>query len=138
MKKLLQQNQNKRRQTNVSKEEFRALREFKMDNNRLILTADKVVVLLVMDKADYIKKAELLKEETYKKIPEDPSVKQKNKLINILRNIKTEGGLNEESYRRWHTTQVHYIQYWHSDIQLNQDISKDIEATGGTVQASCP
>ena len=49
-----------------------------MDNNGLILTTDKEVALIVIDKADYIKKAEeLLKEETYKKIPEDPTVKQK-------------------------------------------------------------
>ena len=35
-----------------------------MDNNRLILTADKGVALVVIDKADYIKKAEeLLKEK---------------------------------------------------------------------------
>ena len=61
--------------------------------------------LSVIDKTDYIKKAEeLLKEETYKRIPEDPTVKQKNKLINILKNIKTEGGLNEESYRRLYPT----------------------------------
>ena len=43
VKKLLQQDQNKRRSTNVSKEEFKALRELKKVNNRLILTADKVV-----------------------------------------------------------------------------------------------
>ena len=98
VKRLLKQNQNNRRQTNVSKEEFRALRELKMDNTRLILTADKGVALVVIDKADYIKKAEeLLKEKTYKKITEDPTVKQTNKLINILRNIKTEGGLNDET-----------------------------------------
>ena len=59
------------------------------------------MALVVIDKADYVNKAEeLLKEETYKKIPEDPTVKQKNKLINILRSIKTEGGLSEEAYRR--------------------------------------
>ena len=76
-----------------------------MDNNRLILTANKGVALVVINKADYIKKAEeLLKEDTYKKIPEDPTVKQKNKLINILRNIKTEGGLSEEAYRRLYPT----------------------------------
>ena len=104
MKRLIQ-DQNNRRQANISKEEFRALRELKMDNNRLILTADKGVALVVIDKAEYIKKAEeLLKEKTYKKITEDPTVKQKNKLINILRNIKTEGGLNEETYRRLYPT----------------------------------
>ena len=41
VKKLLKQNQSKRREpTNISKEEYRALRELKMDNNRIILTAD--------------------------------------------------------------------------------------------------
>ena len=63
------------------------------------------VALVVINKADDIEKAEeLLKKETYKKIPEDPTVKQKNKLINILRNIKTEGGLSEEVYRRLYPT----------------------------------
>ena len=105
VKRLLKQDQNNRRQTNISKEEFRALRELKMDNTRLILTTDKGVALVVIDKTDYIKKAEeLLKEKTYKKITEDPTVKQKNKLINILRNIKTEGGLNDETYRRLYLT----------------------------------
>ena len=105
MKRLIKQDQNNRRQANISKEEFKALIELKMDNNRLILTADKGVALVVTDKAEYIKKAEdLLKEKTYKKITEDPTVKQKNKLINILRNIKTEGGLNEETYRRLYPT----------------------------------
>ena len=78
VKRLLKQDQNNRRQTNISKEEFRALRELKMDKNRLILTADKGVALVVIDKADYIKKAEeLLKEKAYKKITEDPTVKQR-------------------------------------------------------------
>ena len=55
---------------------------------------DKGVALVVLDKEDYIKKAEdLLEDNTYKKIAEDPTPKQKNKLISILRNIKAEGGL---------------------------------------------
>ena len=67
----------------------------------MILTIDKGVALVVMDKADSTKKAEeLLNKPTCKKIPEDPTSRQKNKLINILKNIKTEGGLSEEAYRR--------------------------------------
>ena len=77
----------------------------KKDNNRVILTADKGVALVVMDKADYTKKAEeLLNKPTYKKIPEDPTSRQKNKLINILKNIKADGGLSEEAYRRLYPT----------------------------------
>ena len=58
-----------------------------------------------MDKAEYNKKAEeLLNTKTYKKIPEDPTNKQKNRQISILMNIKAEGGLNEEAYRRLYPT----------------------------------
>ena len=58
-----------------------------------------------MDKAEYNKKVEdLLNTETYKKIPEDPTNKQKSRLISILKNIKAEGGLSEETYRRLYPT----------------------------------
>ena len=104
VKRLLKQDQNNKRQANVSKEELKALKELKLDNNRLILKADKGIALVVIDKDEYIKKAEeLLKENTYKKIAEDPTPKQKNKLINILRNIKAEEGL-KEVYRRLYPT----------------------------------
>ena len=77
----------------------------KKDNNSLFLTADKGVVLVVIDKADYIEKAEeLLNKTTYKKIPEDPTSRQKNRLISMLKNIKSEGGLSEEAYRRLYPT----------------------------------
>ena len=67
-----------KRQANVSKEELKALKELKPDNNRLILTADKGVALVVIDKQEYIKKAEdLLQESSYKKITDDPTAKQK-------------------------------------------------------------
>ena len=47
----------------------------------MILTTDKGLALVVMDKADYTKKAEeLLNKPTYKKIPEDSTSRQKNKL----------------------------------------------------------
>ena len=76
------------------------MKELKLDTNRLILTVDKGVALVVLDKEDYTKKVEdLLEDNTYKKIAEDPTPKQKNKLINILRNIKAEGGLKEEVYK---------------------------------------
>ena len=57
VKRLLKydQNNNNKRQANISKEELKALKELKLDNNRLILTADKGVALVVIDKDDYIK-----------------------------------------------------------------------------------
>ena len=73
----------------------------KRDNTRIVLTADKGVSLAVMDKEDYVKKAEeLLNQPTYRTISSDPTTKYKNKLINLLKSIKTEGGMNEILYKR--------------------------------------
>ena len=106
VKKTLKKIQNKSKTTsNIISEELKALKELKEDKSRIILTTDKGVALVIMEKNEYIKKAEeLLSTETYKKIPEDPTSKQKNRLINILKNIKTEGCLNEETYRRLYPT----------------------------------
>ena len=58
-----------------------------------------------MDKQEYIKKAEdLLQESSYKKIADDPTAKQKNKLISILKKIKADGGLKDDLYRRLYPT----------------------------------
>ena len=102
VKKVLRRAQNTNKSpSNIIKEEFNALKELKKDQDRIILTADKGVALVVMNRADYITKSEeLLNTSTYKKIPEVPTKKQKARLINILKNIKSEGGLSDESYRK--------------------------------------
>ena len=64
-----------------------------------------IVALVVMNKEDYIKMAEdLLNQPTYKLIPADSTNRQKTKLINLLKNIKAEGGINEETYKRMYPT----------------------------------
>ena len=67
----------------------------------MVLTADKGVCLVVMDREEYIKKAkELLNQGTYKIIPTDPTTittNQKSKLISLLMNTKAEGGINEDT-----------------------------------------
>ena len=106
VKKTLKKAQNRSKTpSNITSDEFKALKELKEDRDRVILTADKGVALVVMEKKDYILKAEeLLNTSTYKKIPEDPTNKQKNKLVNILKRIKSEGGLNEDTYRKLYPT----------------------------------
>ena len=105
VKKALKKAQNKKKTFNITKDENQALTELKRDKERVILTADKGVALVVMKKEDYIKKSEeILNTSTYKKIAEDPTSKQKNKLISILKSIKTEGGLKEEEYRKMYPT----------------------------------
>ena len=57
---------------------FGSIKEFREDDTRMILTPDKGIVLVVMDKDDNIKKAEdLLNQPTYKLIPADPSPDKK-------------------------------------------------------------
>ena len=90
---------------NITKEECKAIGELKRDNNRLILTADKGVALVVMDKEDYVQKAkELLDQPTYRTISSDPTTKYKNKLVNLLKDIKTERGIDETLYKRLYPT----------------------------------
>ena len=106
VKKILKRAQiNKKAPSNITKEELKVLNELKKDKDRIILTADKVVALVVMNKTDYINKSEeLLNTSTYKRITEDPTNKQKAKLINILKKIKAEGGLSEDGYKKMYPT----------------------------------
>ena len=56
---------------------MKAITELKKDPSRMVLTADKGVSLVVMDTAEYKKKAELLQQPTYQPIPTDPTSKYK-------------------------------------------------------------
>ena len=157
MKRALKRAQ--RSPVNISDEEYKALNELKKDNNRLILTPDKGLALVVIDKADYIEKAEdLLNKTTYRKILEDPTSRQKNRLISILRNIKTEGGLTEEAYRRMYPTgagspkslwatkdsKIRYTPEAHSTsigtVTYNtaKELAKILKPLVGDVYSSCP
>ena len=91
--------------SNITREERRALKELGKDKIKIILTADKGVSLVVMDKEEYISNAHtLLDQPEYKSIPADPTARYKNKLISILKSIQAEGGINEVTYRRLYPT----------------------------------
>ena len=71
---------------NLTKEENKAMEELKKDKTRMILTTDKGVAIVVLDKEKYTKKAdELLSQSSYKNISADPTNKYKNKLITLLK-----------------------------------------------------
>ena len=61
--------------------------------------------MVVIDRQDYINKAnQLLNQNTYKVISKDPTNTIKNKLINILKNIKTKSGLGTNIYKSMYPT----------------------------------
>ena len=58
-----------------------------------------------MNKEDYKEKAlELLDQLTYKTIATDPTTKYKNTLISLLKTIKSEGGIDEVTYKKLYPT----------------------------------
>ena len=72
------------------------MRELKRDRNHIVLTADKGLAMVIMDRQDYINKAKhLLNQPTYRAIPWDPTNTIKNKLINILKRVKNQTGLDQ-------------------------------------------
>ena len=87
---------------NITKEDSKVLKELREDETRIILTADKDVAIVVMDKPEYTSKAKVLQEggESYQEIQCDPSSKYKKKLINPLQKIKTERVINSILYKK--------------------------------------
>ena len=66
---------------------------------------DKGVSLVVLDKEEYIQKAkQLLHQPNYKTLTTDPTTKHKNKLIALLKTIKTQGGMNDNLYKKLYPT----------------------------------
>ena len=77
----------------LTKAQTIALRELKKDRDCIVLTADKGVAMVIMDRQDYINKANsLLNLNTYNAIPWDPTNTIKNKLICILKRDKNQTG----------------------------------------------
>ena len=84
------------------------MKQLKTVKNRMVLAADKGVVLVVIDTVDYIRKAKEILEDTntYRVIHTDPTSRLKNKLINILRRAKAETGMQDNIYKKMYPTGV--------------------------------
>ena len=75
---------------NITGEERKAIDELRKDKSRIILTVDKGVSMVVMNREDHNRKAEdILHQPAYKPIPTDPTNTYKNKPISLLKSIKT-------------------------------------------------
>ena len=90
---------------NLTKAQNLALRELKRDRDHIVLKADKGVAMVIMDRQDYINKANhLLNQSTYKSVTKDPTNSIKNKQINILKRVKTKTGLDSNTYKSMYPT----------------------------------
>ena len=85
---------------NITGEEKKALRELKENKERIVLTVDKGVAMVVLDKKKYLEKAEaLLAQLAYRTTEKDPANKLKARLIQTLRKIKRDTNMGEGTYR---------------------------------------
>ena len=85
---------------NLTKAKNSAIRELKRDRDHIVLTVDKGVAMVIMDRQDYISKANnLLSQNTYKSIQQDPTNTITNKLITILKRVKIQTGLCNQTYK---------------------------------------
>ena len=92
-------------QPNLTKAQNLALRELKRDRDCIVLTVDKGVAMVIMDRQDYINKANrLLNQNTYRSIPRDPTNSINNKLISILKRVKNQTGLDSITYKSMYPT----------------------------------
>ena len=61
--------------------------------------------MVIMDRKEYISKANnLLSQNTYKTIQWDPTNTIKNKLITILKRVKSQTGLSNQTYKAMYPT----------------------------------
>ena len=71
----------------------------------MVLTVDKGVAMVIMDRQDYTNKSkQLLNQPTYRAICQDPTNTIKNKLINILKRVKNHTGLDNVTYKSMYPT----------------------------------
>ena len=82
------------------RQKTRLYKSSKGKNQRIILTVDKRVVMVVMDWQNYFNKAgNLIEQPTYRSILTVPTNEYEAKLLSILKRIKRESGHHDKTYR---------------------------------------
>ena len=101
---------------NLNKEELKALTELRKNSNMIVLTVDKGVAMVVMDKKDYIDKTtNILSQLAYGTIDRDQTNKLKEKHVTLLMKIKRETGVEDYIYRDMYSTGCTFHILWTSE-----------------------
>ena len=86
--------------TNITTSEHLALENLRKDKDDIIVTADKGLALVVMDKTEYITKCETLPQDNsvYQHLSKYTSPAIHNELIKILQDYKNKNFISETEY----------------------------------------
>ena len=90
---------------NITKEEHKALKELRQDKERMVLTADKGLAMVAMDRKEDVEKVEgLLAQLAHRSIAADCTNKLKARLIKTLKKIKRNTNMEEGMYKAMYPT----------------------------------
>ena len=91
---------NKPIHTNITKAEYLVLENLRKDKNHIIVTTDKGVALVVMDKTEYITKYEALLQDNsvYQHLSKGTSTTIHKELIKILQDYRNSNFISETEY----------------------------------------
>ena len=80
----------------------------------MVLTTDKGVALVVIYRTDYSRKAKDLHQDssTYRTIKGDPTSRLKNRLINILKKVKAESRMQDNTYKKRYPTGASHPKFY--------------------------
>ena len=105
-----------------------------MDKDRIVLTADKGVAMVVLDKDKYIDKVNnLLAQPAYRTIDRDPTNKLKAQLILKIRGIKRKTNMNEGIYKSMYPTGCTPKFYGLTKIHKTGTLLRPIVSSSGSV-----
>ncbi|XP_060701770.1 uncharacterized protein LOC132828701 [Hemiscyllium ocellatum] len=92
----------KRQTHNLNTKEREALKSLRTDKDIIVLPADKGRMMVILDKADYIQKAQQLLADTntYQKREFDPTPQLINRINNTLRNLQKNGQITRFDLQR--------------------------------------
>ena len=105
---IMEEEIGKRPMSNLTKEEMKAMKELKENEDIIIVPADKGRCIVVMDRNEYERKMleKLGDDTTYKEIDQDPTMEIQGKLVEQLKQMKETGELNEVEYRKLYPNQT--------------------------------
>ena len=92
-------------QSNLSRQEWLGLQDIKKDQSIMVLAADKGRATVLLDRADYVNKANTLLQDsnTYSQLKKDSTDKIKRKVIETLSQIRNSGNMSNDTYFNLYT-----------------------------------
>ena len=127
--------------SNLSKEERKALQDLQKDKDIQLLPADKGRLVVVLNTEDYHRKCEQLLSDsnTYTNLgKKDPKCKYKKELVSVLQKLEKEGGINRVEYRKLYpTTETPPKFYGLPKVHKQNTLLRPIVSSIGTITYNC-